>query len=122
MLNNIRKAADSFIMRVLLGMIVFAFVGWGIKDVLHTTNNQDLVTFAHAKNITEEDFLKAKAEEVNNIQRQTTTNLSEEEIKQMNIDNLVIKRLINNSILSYLVNYYDLDISDEAVIQLVKDS
>lgn len=122
MLNQIRKASDKFIMRFILGMIAFAFIGWGIKDVLQTTNDYDLVTFSDAENITQTDFLKEKAAEINNIQKQTNSTLSEEEIKQLNIDNIVMKRLINNSILKYLVRYYSLDLSDDTVIQLLKES
>ncbi|WP_367364689.1 peptidylprolyl isomerase [Candidatus Tisiphia endosymbiont of Nedyus quadrimaculatus] len=122
MLNNIRNAADSFVMRVLLGMIAFAFVGWGIKDVLQTTNNFDLITFSDTKTISEEDFLKAKAEQIRVIQKQTGTHLSEEDIKQLNIDNFIIKKLINNRIMNYLVHYYNLDLTDDTVIQFIKES
>jgi hypothetical protein len=119
---NIRNAADSFVMRVLLGMIAFTFVGWGIKDVLQTTNNFDLITFSDAKTISEEDFLKAKAEQIRVIQKQTGTHLIEEDIKQLSIDNFVIKKLINNRIMNYLVHYYNLDITDDTVIQFIKES
>ncbi len=122
MLNKIRKAADSFIMRILLGMIAFAFIGWGSTNIFQSNNNPNLVTFSDAKNISEEDFLKAKAEQLTIIQRQTGTNLTEEEIKQLNIDNIIVKKLINNNMLNYLVKYYDLDITDDTVIQLVKKS
>jgi hypothetical protein len=122
MLNNIRNTADSFVMHVLLGMIAFAFVGWGIKDVLQTSNNFDLITFSDAKNISQENFLKEKAEQIHAIQRQSGTNLSEEDIKQLNIDNFIIKKLINNRIINYLVHYYNLDLTDDTVIQLIKES
>ncbi|HJD64463.1 MAG TPA: SurA N-terminal domain-containing protein [Rickettsia endosymbiont of Sericostoma sp.] len=122
MLNNIRNAADSFVMRILLGVIAFAFVGWGIKDVLHTSNNFDLITFSDANNISQEDFLKEKAEQIRAIQRQSGTNLSEEDIKQLNIDNFIIKKLINNRIINYLVSYYNLDLTDDNVIELIKEN
>ena len=122
MLNDIRNIADSFVIRILLAFIAFAFVGWGIKDVLQTKNNRDLVTFLKAKNITENDFLRAKAEEINIIQRQSGANLSEEDIQQLDINNIVLRKLINNSILNHIRDSYDLDISDEVVIQFVKQS
>lgn len=122
MLNNIRKTADSFVMKILLAMIAFAFVGWGIKDVLQANKNFDLVKFSNAKNITEDDFLRAKTEQIRLLQKQTGTNLSEDQIKQLNIDNFIIKKLVNDNILNYLVHYYDLDLTDNTVAQLVKDS
>lgn len=122
MLNNIRKTADSFVMKLLLAMIAFAFVGWGIKDVLQANKNFDLVKFSNGKNITEDDFLRAKTEQIRLLQKQTGTNLSEDQIKQLNIDNFIIKKLINDNILNYLVKYYDLDLTDDTVAKLVKDS
>ncbi len=102
-------------------MIVVAFVGWGIKDVLQNRNNFDLVLFSHADPITEDDFLKAKAEQINLIQRQNSTILTEEDIKALDIDNIILKKLINNHLLHYLTTYYDFDISNEAVIQFAKE-
>jgi len=122
MLNNIRKASNSLLIRILLAMVAFAFVGWGIKDVLQAKSNVDLVTFSKAKNISEADFLKAKAEEISIIQRQMGVSLTEEEINQLGIDNIVIKRLIDDSIMRYIVSHYGFDISDETVIKFVQDS
>ncbi|XVN42729.1 MAG: SurA N-terminal domain-containing protein [Candidatus Rickettsia vulgarisii] len=122
MLNNIRKTANSFVMKMLLAMIAFAFVGWGIKDVLQASKNFDLVKFSNAKNITEDDFLRAKAEQIRLLQKQTGTNLSEDQIKQLNINNFIINKLVNDSILNYLVHYYDLDLTNDTIAQLVKDS
>lgn len=122
MLNNIRKLADGFVARILLGMVAFAFVGWGVKDALQSRNNYDLVTFKDAKNITEDDFLKAKAEEISVIQKQNSTSLTEEDIKKLNIDKIVLERLIKDNILDYIVNYYNLNLTDEAVIELIKKS
>lgn len=122
MLNKIRKTADSFVMKMLLAMIAFAFVGWGIKDVLQGNQNFDIVKFSNTKNITEDDFLRAKTEQIHLLQKQTGSNLSEDQIKQLNIDNFIIKKLVNDSILNYLVQYYDLDLTDDTVAQLVKDS
>ncbi|WP_347939121.1 SurA N-terminal domain-containing protein [Rickettsia oklahomensis] len=122
MLDSIRKTADSFIMRCLFGMIAFAFIVFGIKDVLNGGRGGDIVTFSHAKNISQADFLQAKSLEINSINKQTGTSLTDEEIAQLNIDNRILKRLIYNNVLDYLVSYYDLDLSDDTVKILVKAS
>jgi hypothetical protein len=122
MLNKIRVGADHFIVRIFLIFMVVAFTFWGIKDVLQGRNNFDLVTFSDAENITDDDFLKAKAEEINMIQRQTQTNLTQEEINQLGIDRIVLGRLINNSILKNIAKKYGLEITDETVINFVQNS
>ncbi|WP_375326877.1 peptidylprolyl isomerase [Candidatus Tisiphia endosymbiont of Nemotelus uliginosus] len=122
MLNNIRKTADSFVMKILLGMIIFAFVGWGIKDVLQSNKNFDLVKFTYASNISQDDFLKAKSEQIRIIQSQTKVALNEEDIKQLHLDDLILKKLINNNILNYLASYYDLDLSNNTMLQFIKEA
>jgi len=122
MLNNLRKTADTLVMKIILAIIALAFIGWTVTGALQTTNNFDLVTFSDAKNISQEDFLREKAEQIRAIQKQFGTNLSEEQIKQLNIDNQIINKLITIRMLSYLVQYYDLDLTDETVAQLLKAS
>ena len=122
MLNKIRKGANSFVIRLMLGMIAFAFVGWGIKDVLQSRNNLDVVSFKSAKNITEDDFLRAKSEEITMYQKQTGTNLNEEDIKQLGIEKVVLQKLINDTILNDIASYYNLELSDDSVISFIKQS
>lgn len=120
MLDNIRSASDSIIVRLLLGLIVLAFASWGIKDVLLAKNNQELVVFTKAKNITENDFLKAKSEEISILQKQNQINLSDEDIKNLGLNQIVLEKLINEKMLDYIVHYYDLDLSDDGIIFLIK--
>lgn len=122
MLEQIRSASSSFLVRALLGVMVFAFASWGIKDVLQARNNFDLVTFSSAENITDNDFLKAKHEEVSRIQKQASTNLSQEDIKNLGINKVALDRLINDRILKDIAKKYNLDISEETVIEAVKNS
>lgn len=122
MLYNIRKIASNFIIRTLLWMIVIAFVVFGVKDVMQDTNNYDIVTFTDAKHISKSDFLNARANEIAMIQKQNAINLTPKDIKDLGLDELIIRRLINNSILQHIATYYDLDISEKAVIQLIKQS
>ncbi|MGI4775920.1 MAG: SurA N-terminal domain-containing protein [Janthinobacterium lividum] len=122
MLNSIRRGANSLVIRLLLGMIAFAFVGWGIKDALQGQNNYDLVTFSEAQNISDSDFYRAKSEEISLIQKQNEANLTEEDIKQLGLDKIVLYRLINRSIFNNIVNMYDLKLNEESIIVLLKKS
>lgn len=122
MLNSIRKSANSFLIKIILVMIVFAFIGWGIKDVLQDRKNFDLVTFDKAKNITENDFLVAKSNEISMLQRQNNANLSEADIKQLGIEKIILQELINDSMLMNIAQHYDLKLSEETIIYYMKQS
>lgn len=122
MLQRIRKAADRLLIRLLLGLIAFAFVAWGITDVLRARNDYDIVTFSGAENIPDSEFLKAKSEEISMIQRQNGTNLTKDQIKQLGIDKVVLNKLITDRIMKYIVKYYQLDLSDNTIINFIKES
>lgn len=122
MLHNIRKTADSFTMRIILALIAVIFVAFGVTGALQGGNNQDIVTFSKAVNISNADFLKAKAEEINLLQLQNGITLSDDDIKQLNIDNIILQRLINERMINYLASYYDLDLSGKSVIEFIKKS
>ena len=122
MLNDIRQIADKFLVKLLLGLIAFAFIAFGIKDVMQSRNDFSIVTFSKIPNITESEFLRAKSDEITALQRQYNTNLTEEDVKKLGLDQTILRKLVNNRILSYLVGYYQLGVSDEWMIKLMKDS
>lgn len=122
MLASIRNIANNLIMKIVLGAIAVAFIAWGVKDALQSRNNFDIVTFSDAKNISQQDFYKAKSEEISIIQKQNATNLTEEDIKNLRLDEIILKRLINDHMLDYLVRQYELNVSDDLVFQFIKES
>lgn len=122
MLDDIRQIADKLLIRLLLGFIALAFIVWGIKDVMQSRNDFNIVTFSKIPNITESEFLRAKSDEITTLQSQYHTTLTEEDIKKLGLDQTILKKLINNRILNYLVDYYQLGVSDELMIKLMKES
>ena len=116
MLQKIRKIANNFIVRCLLALMAFAFIGWGAKDVLQDQNNYELVKFKHTSSITGRDFLKAKAEMISYLQKHDQS-LNEEQIKNLGLNQEVLQRLINEKMLHYLSDYYELIPSENMVIK-----
>ncbi len=121
MLQKVRSIADNFLMKVLLVMLALAFVGWGVKDALQDSNNFDIVTFKYAPSINNHEFLKTKAEIISHIQKQNQTNFNEEQIKQLGIDREIIERLVNERMLNYLAEYYELLPSENMVVKYLSD-
>ena len=120
MLIKFRKSADNIFVRILLGLIALSFVGIGASSFLSGNKSGDIVTFSKTESIPVETFLAIKAKEIEILQRENNINLTEEQIKALNLDNHIITSLINESMISYLAKIYDLDISDETVIGFVK--
>ncbi len=120
MISKFRKGADSLLVRILLGLIAFSFVGVGGAAFINGNSSGDVVSFSDTDSISFEKFHIAKAKEIDFLQRQNGINLTEENIAELGIDNSVLKKLINESMIDYLAKYYEFDISDEKVISYVK--
>lgn len=122
MLNKIRKGADSFFVRLILGFIAFSFVGIGGVSFMNGNSRGNAVTFSDAEPISVEKFMRVKAQEIDAIQKENGIDLTEEQISQLGLDNGILQRLINESMVAYLAKYYDFDISDDQLIKMVRQA
>lgn len=122
MLERIRRSADNIFIKIFLGLIALSFVVAGGNFLLAAGTGGDLVKFSRVKSISMEDFQVAKAREIDILQRQNGISLTEENIAELNLDNSVLRRLINESMINYLASYYDFDVSDDLVINIIKNS
>lgn len=120
MLIKFRKSADNIFVKIFLGLIALSFAGIGASSFLSGNKSGDIVTFSKTESIPVETFLAVKAKEIEVLQRENNINLTEEQIKALNLDQQIITSLINESMISYLAKIYDLEISDETVINFVK--
>lgn len=122
MLEKIRKSADNIFIRIFLGLIALSFVVAGGNFLFAAGKGKDVVKFSKAKSISVEDFQIAKAKEIDALQRQNGINLTEENIAELNLDNMVLRNLINESMMSYLAEYYGFDISEDLIINIIQKS
>ena len=120
MLAKIRRGSDSLIVRIILGLIALSFIGVGGASFINGNSKGDVVIFSDTDSISHEEFQIAKAKEVEGVQRQNGINLTDEQVAELGIDNNVLRRLINDSMIKYLAKIYDFDISDEKIISYVK--
>lgn len=120
MINNFRKGANHLISRILFAFIAVCFVGAGAVSFLSDNNTGDVVSFSKTKSISTAQFYASRAKEIEHIQSTNNLNLSEEDIKALNIDKIVLQKMVNSQMLLYLAEIFDFDISDESVIAFVK--
>ncbi|RTK92464.1 MAG: hypothetical protein EKK61_04385 [Rickettsiales bacterium] len=120
MISNFRKGADNIFVRILLILIALSFVGVGGAAFIKGNSRGEIVTFSNANSITYEQFKYAKSREIDFLQKQNGINLTEENIAELNLDNTILKKLINISMIDYLAKLYELDVSTNRVISFIK--
>ncbi len=122
MITKFRDSANSRFVRILLALIALSFVGFGGAQFIGGNSQGDVVTFSGTDSISFEEFNTARVREIDTIQKQNGINLSDEDIAELDINNIVLRNLIKDSMLKYLANIYELDISDDKVISYIKES
>jgi peptidyl-prolyl cis-trans isomerase D len=119
MLTNIRKAADSWWFKSILIVIVITFC-WTIGTNVRGSGEDRLVTFKKANPITGQEFLNAQKNEITRIQNLTGNPLTTEQIHQLNIPSMIIEQLINSRMLTQLVQQYNLDFTNNLMLEQIK--
>jgi peptidyl-prolyl cis-trans isomerase D len=120
MLTDIRKLSNHFLFKFFSFLIVVSFVSWGISDILRDRSDPPLVTFKNERPILTTEFLQSKQERIRYIQTIVQAPLTDQQLADLNIDNIVLDSLINDRMLNHISNYYDLSFSDENMIGEVK--
>ena len=118
MLEKIRKNTNNLAVKIFLWLIALSFVGIGGASFVGGNDGGDVVVFDKVDSITMQEFYAAKTREIESFQN--NINLTDENIKELGIDNAVLSRLIQESMIQYLSNHYDFDISEEFVGDFVK--
>jgi len=121
MLERIRKGTNNIVVKIILWLVALSFVGIGGASFIGGNDGGDIVVFDKADSITMQEFQVAKAKEIDDFQRQNNVNLTEENITELDLSNVVLRRLIQESMMNYLSNYYDFDVSEEFVGNFVKN-
>lgn len=120
MISNFRKSANNIFVRIFLFVIAASFLGFGASIYMKGNSSGNVASFTQISPITAEQFAQAKANFIREIQQESGMDLKAENIDDLDINYIVLKRLVNQKMISYLAELYDLDISNDKIIQRIK--
>ena len=111
MIKQLRKASEHLYTRIFIGLMVAAFILWGVNDFKENTMNDDVVKLKYSDNIEIEEFLLRKRENLIKFQQSKDFQGSKEELNK--ITDLTLDQLINERLVKQIIENSDIDISDE---------
>jgi parvulin-like peptidyl-prolyl isomerase len=120
MIKQLRKASEHLYTRIFIGLIVVAFIGWGISDFKNHYSNNDVVQFKYLPNIGLEEFTLRKRENLIRSYSQNENRAIDSKEDDLKITNLTLNQLINERLIDKLIKDYELEISDKDFIQHIK--
>lgn len=120
MISNFRKSANNIFLRIFLFLIAASFLGFGASIYMKGNSSGNVVSFTKISPITAEQFEQTKAHFIRELQQESGMDLKAENIDDLDINYIVLKRLVNQKMINYLADLYDLDISNDKIIKKIK--
>lgn len=99
MLNQMRTIAGSWLAKLLLLMLILSFIIWGVGDMLRGPGANSPVATVGGEKITIMEYQRTLRSEMENIRRSLGEQYSPELLKNLNVPQMVLKRMINQKLM-----------------------
>lgn len=124
MLDGIRKAANNWLGRIVLsvimGVLILSFALWGIGDMLRVSGGTSVATVGKTE-ISLDQFRNSYNLALEDVSQRLRRRLTNDEAKAFGLDRQVIGRLISESALDQQTRAMGLNLADDQVLKAVMD-
>src|SRR5688572_30658442 len=100
MLNSFRSFQGSLTIKILLGFLILSFAVWGVGDMIGGPNRGGVLATVGDKEISAMAFMREYQAQAENMKRSLGANYSPELLKSMGVENYVLQRLAQKSLLA----------------------
>ena len=115
---QIRKISHYFVIP-LIGLLIVAFVAWGISDVFNTSSPNIIATVGHQK-ISTDYFRQNYLRRIDDISRQINAPFTHEQARMFGIDQQVLNELMTVATFNELSDMMGLTVSDKMLAERIK--
>ena len=117
MLDSLRKAATTWVAKLLLGLLVVSFAVWGISGQLFTGGGNDVLT-AGRTSVSMLDFRLAYDRRVREISNRLGTRLTRQQAASLGVEDQVLAELAAGAALDETARRIGLGVSQDRLAQL----
>ncbi|MGV3553258.1 SurA N-terminal domain-containing protein [Rhizobium sp.] len=119
MLQSLRRAADTWVMKFILIIMVFAFGIWGVQASMFAGTANAVVTVGDQK-VTNTEFRIAFQNVVGMISQQFGTQLTVEQAKMFGAEQMIYGRLVSGAALDQLAEDMKLGLSEDRILTIIQ--
>lgn len=119
MLEALRNAASSWVLKPLLILLVLAFIVWGVADVFTGTRQGSLASVGSTE-ISVDEYQSTYSAVMNNLSRRFGRRPTAEEARLRGIDRAVLDDLVNSAAVDQQVRTLGLTLSQSAVAKAIE--
>ncbi|MFC4625273.1 peptidyl-prolyl cis-trans isomerase [Daeguia caeni] len=121
MLESLRSAAQSWIAKILLGILILSFTVWGIADVFRGGINGNAILIAGGSEVSPDDFRFAYEQQLSRLSQQFRQRLTREQAKAIGLDNQVLSELAAGVVLDEQARNMQLGLSKDGIARLTAE-
>jgi peptidyl-prolyl cis-trans isomerase D len=121
MLDSLRNAAQSWLAKLLLGMLAISFVAWGVGDVFRQGFTGSSVLSAGTSTVSPIEYRLAYDRQLQIYQQQLNQRLTREQAKGLGIDSQVLAQLAAGIVLDEQSRKMKLGLSKERLAKLTAE-
>jgi peptidyl-prolyl cis-trans isomerase D len=114
MLSTFRKHSSGIVVKLLMGLLVFTFILWGVGDMIRKQNKSVAFKVA-SREFSDYEWHKLFNRYLGKIENNFDHKFSKEEIKTNHLEQLILNQAINDILLQHETKNYGLLISDNMV-------
>lgn len=120
MLDTLRNSANSWVAKLLLGLVALSFVYWG-ADTRSSRSGVGALATVGGTSITQNDFQRAYENEIAQLSQRARRRITNDEARAFGLDRRVMSRLIATAALDTQVSSLGLALSDEQIAASLKN-
>ena len=118
-LKSFRNASNSIVIKILFTAIILSFCLWGVGDIIRNYSASRAIAKVDKARITVEQFLREYSHEKQRIRNLGKKPLTDEELKALNIKDIVLDRLINTLIIEQSYDKFGIVVPKKSLVSLI---
>jgi peptidyl-prolyl cis-trans isomerase D len=119
MLQSLRNAANTWVMKGVLVIMIMAFGVWGVQSSMFAGASNAVVTVGDQK-VSDVEFRFAFNNAVNALSQQFGTRLTVEQARMFGAENMVKGSLVSSAALDQLAEDMNLGLSQDRILELIQ--
>lgn len=120
MLESMRRGAQTWVAKILFGLLVFSFAIWGVADVF-TGWGRGSVGSVGGTDITSEEFSREYQRELDAFSREANQRLTAEQGQALGLDRRVISQMLGGAAIETHARDLGLDLSDATLVEMLQN-
>ncbi len=122
MLQAIRSKANSFIVKLLFGLLTATFALWGIGDIFRNWGVDTTIAKVGGKEITADQVSQAMRDQLAQLRNTLGNNIDMEQAKQLGLVNIALQQIVAANLIELETARLGLAMGDDGVRQAIIDN